>query len=321
MQKRRKAGIAAVGGVLLASTALAGTASAAPAGDDVSARAIECETEASGEQAEFYHGPSASYAYDERFSDGPTIPNLPEFIPQGATTWENWDGNDNDVLLVTSYLDGQKSRIGAIDIATGDTVGSVEVAESHVGGIAVVNGWAFVSGNGDEVRKYDLTELAEALKSGDTPTLEQVGSPQPVHAASFLSFHGDTLYAGKFNALGRGKMYDYKVAEDGSLTEGKEYEVPKKTQGLMVTDDHFVYSTSYGRTPRGNVYIVDHGATDIDVPSTYCFRAPSMAEGITKHDGDAYLAYESGADKYSEVARNVITTMHKAPISELVKRP
>lgn len=318
----RRTAIAAISAALVIGTATTGTAGAAE--NEAKADNIKCESESSGKDAEFYNGESASYMYDKKFGHGPTIPGLDTHTPQGVAAWDNWDGSGNDLMLVTSYgKKGTAAHLIGIDAKSGKTVGTVAIAESHVGGIAVSKGWAFVqgrdSGKWDTVRKYKLSELKDKMKQGGVPELKQVGKARNVYAASFLSAYGDHLYAGKFNDKGRGKMYAYKISDDGSLETGKSYEVPTKTQGLLVTKDHFVYSTSHGRDKRSNLYVVDHGATDIDRGSTRCFRAPSMAEGIAGHDGNAYLVYESGSYKYMSdpKTRNVIQEMHKAKISEL----
>lgn len=318
----RKAAIAAMSGALIIGTATTASAQDAEAEAD---EAITCVSTAGADDA-FYDGESASYVYDEKFGPGPAIPRLKTHIPQGAAAWKNWDGNGKDLLLVTSYQDGEDAYLIGIDPKSGKHIGTVAIAESHVGGVAVSNGWAFVqgrdSGNWDTIRKYKLSELKTKMKQGGVPYLKQKGTARNVYGASFLSSYGDYLYAGKFNDGDRDKMYRYKVGSDGSLETQQAYEVPKKTQGLMVTKDHFIYSTSYGNDNRSNLYVVDRGATDIDRDSTWCFRAPSMAEGIAQYDGNAYLVFESGADKYvQENPRNVIKGMHKAKTAELTSRP
>jgi hypothetical protein len=311
----RKTALAAISGALAFGTVSTATAAAADAPE---AKAITCESSSSGKDASFYNGESASKIYDQRFSSGPAVPGLGKSTPQGVAAWENWDGKGNGLLLVTSYgKSGEAAHIIGIDPKTGKHIGTVDIAESHVGGIAVAKGWAFVQGDTNTIRKYRLSDLAgEMKKSG---TLKEVGEPRKVYAASFLSSYGDKLYAGKFNAKGRDKMYAYKVNSDGSLeTQPTAYEVPAKTQGLLVTKDHFIYSTSYGRTNRSNIYLVDGGAQDLDQASTRCFRAPSMAEGIAAYDGSAYVVYESGSYKYqSEQTRNVIQNLHKSKLSTL----
>lgn len=318
---------AAVGTALAVSTGTfvpVSTAVAAPA-------AISCDTDAGGDSG-FYDGASAGEVYNGKFERGPGIPGLGSYVPQGLTTWKDWDGG-KDLLLITEYgPDGKHARIYGVDPATGAHVGTVNIAESHVGGIAVSRGWVFVSGRqtgdgGHTLRKYKTSEVAQAIKADDGKVLAQTGEARKVYGASFLAADGNTLYSGKFNDSGRDSMYAYAVAADGTLTTGTKYEVPTKTQGLSVAAGHFFYSTSYGRQYRGNIYVVDEGATDIDVASTKCFRAPSLTEGITDHDGTTYLLFESGADEYADTAcsggapdpctRNVIANLHTATTSAL----
>lgn len=281
--------------------------------------AITCDTATSGGST-FYDGPSASYKYDARFSNSASIPNLSTHTPQGAGTWYNWDGSGKNLLLVASYRDGADSQIYGIDPSTGSTVGVVAIAESHVGGITVTKGWAFVSGQGSSIRKYSLTALRDALKAAGTPYLTQVGTARDVAASSFIGSYGDSLFSGSFNADGRGIMYEYKVADDGTLTTlAGAWEVPTKTQGLTVTANHFIYSTSYGRGNRSNLYVVKRGQKDLDAAALSCFRAPSMTEGITEYNGTAYLVYESASYLYGSdpATLNVIPRMHKASITSL----
>jgi glutamine cyclotransferase len=115
-------------------------------------------------------------------------------------------------------------------------------------------------------------------------------------------------------------MYEYKIADDGTLTTvAGAWEIPTKTQGLTVTANHFIYSTSYGRGNRSNIYVVKRGQKDLDAAALSCFRAPSMTEGITELNGTAYLVYESGSYLYASdpATLNVISRMHKATISSL----
>src|SRR5882757_7852498 len=178
--------------------------------------AITCDTATTGGST-FYDGPSASVKYDARFSNSATIPSLSTHTPQGAGTWYNWDGTGKNLLLVASYRTGADSNLYGIDPSTGATVGVVAIAESHVGGITTSKGWAFVSGAGDSIRKYRLTELRDALKAAGTPYLAQIGTARAVASASFLTSYGDSLWSGSFNDAGRGTMYEYKIADDGTL--------------------------------------------------------------------------------------------------------
>ena len=281
--------------------------------------AISCDARTTGGST-FYDGPSASRKYDARFRNSASIPGLGTHTPQGAGTWYNWDGPGRNLLLVTSYRDGAHSHIYGIAPESGATVGVVAIAESHVGGITTSKGWAFVSGRGNSVRKYRLTQLRDAMKAPGTPYLSHVGTAQHVVGSSFLTSYGDSIWSGSFNEAGRGTMYEYKIGDDGTLTAvGGAWEVPTKAQGLMITRTHFIYSTSYGRTNRSNLYVVRRGQPDLDAARLSCFRAPSMAEGITEYNGTAYLVYESGSHLYRSdpATLNVITKLHKASVSSL----
>jgi len=282
------------------------------------AAAISCSETSSGKLASFYSGLSASSAYDSRFAKGPAVPELDTYTPQGIATWYSWDGG-GDLLVIGAYRAGHDAHLIGIDAKTGKHVGTVAIAATHAGGVAITQGWAFVAGEGDTIRKYKLSELKAAMKKSGTPYLKQVGEARKVYGASFLTSYGDNLYSGKFNENGRDKMYRYKVGTDGSLTpQSGAYEVPTKTQGLMVTKSRFVFSTSYGNDNRGNLYVVDAGSRDIDKASTRCFRSPSMNEGITESGGYAYLVFESGAAQYvAKNPRNIIRNLHKGKVSGL----
>ena len=181
-------------------------------------------------------------------------------------------------------------------------------------------GWAFVTGTSNTIRKYRLTELRDAMKAAGTPYLAQVGTARSVAGASFLTSYGDSVWSGSFNETGRGTMYEYKIADDGTLTTvAGAWEIPTKTQGLLVTATHFIYATSYGRGNRSNLYVVRRGQKDLDAAALSCFRSPSMAEGITEYNGTAYQVYESGSYLYSgdPATLNVISKLHKATVSSL----
>ncbi len=97
-----------------------------------------------------------------------------------------------------------------------------------------------------------------------------------------------------------------------------------KTQGLAVLEDYFVYSTSYGRTNRSNLYVVRRGYTQLDEANKddmlKCFRAPTMSEGVTLSQGKIYVVYESGAAKYANGTPKpdrIIKHLHVASKSDL----
>jgi hypothetical protein len=326
---------ARLSGVLLGVALLIGNA--APA-----AAAITCSSNSTVKDP-FYRGKATSDVYDKRFKESHRIPFLPEHVPQGLATWSNWQHTDDDLLLLASYEDNKKySLLIGIDAKTGRQMGAARIPFSHVGGIAVFEeqGWAFVSDEQKgKVRKYSLKKLANAISISDKKMVDSEGPDQPVVGSSFLTSHAptNTLWAGQFKEDtkgGRPLMRSYKVDKNGKLTQQLGlWEVPIKTQGLIVTKDVFIFSTSLGRNNRSNLYVVRRGGDefDLDTARLFCFRSPSMSEGIAVYGNSMYVAYESGADEYNPRAprledrrvikpdrpRNIISNLHRASLSSI----
>ena len=268
-------------------------------------------------------------------------------MPQGLATWSNWPHGapGSDLLLITSYDPKKRyALIIGVEAKTGTQMGAARIAYSHVGGIAVFEklGWAFVSDEeARKVRKYSLAKLADAISTSDKNILDSEGPDQSVIGSSFLTSHGptSTLWAGEFKTStkgGRPRMKSYKVDKKGRLTlQIGVWEVPVKTQGVVVTEDFFIFSTSHIRTKRSNLYVVRRGEDefDLDKARLFCFRGPSMAEGVAIHGNDLYVAYESGAAKFNPpkrpgspllqepCPRNKIKNLHRAKLVSLEELP
>ncbi|QUH06453.1 hypothetical protein HUO13_33815 [Saccharopolyspora erythraea] len=305
----RRTAIALIG----ASLALVATAPATAVAQE--AAAIKCNDSGQGGRA-FYPGPSAGKVYDSKFEQANRIPGLTEgYVPQGLGAWKNWDGAGHDMMLISMYTDGYKGRIYGIEAGTSKVFGPVDIRSDHAGGIAVVKGWVFVPGdNNTSMNKYKAADLAAKFKAGGRQTLAPNGPAQKVGGASFLTGYGGVLYTGHFDD---DRMYTYEVnGTTGRLEKTATYQTPDKTQGVMVTRTHFVYSTSYGRKNPSNIHLVAHGK-NIGDPSAKCFQAPSMSEGMADYEGTAWLLYESGATQAYPGARNVIEHLHRARTADL----
>lgn len=307
---------------------------------------IKCEAAASGGTAPLYDGKSASYMYDKKFKPGPTLSDkeLRHHTPQGVAWWKNWDGEGHDLLLVSAHGSGNdKAHIVGLDPREqSKTVGTVvidsrpgDAKQTHAGGIAISGDWAFVDGPKKDgwhtIRKYRLADLRRAMMNNGS--VSPVGEDRKVYGASFLTTEGSHLYAGKFNAHHRDWMYSYTIGGDGSLTLDRKaggkalrWEIPVRTQGVAAVEGHFLFSSSSGRDKRSNFYVTNKKETNLDKASVRCFRAPSMAEGITVTPGDdVYLAFESGSHEFNgghgKRAINVIDGVHRAKLSSLTSIP
>jgi hypothetical protein len=260
---------------------------------------------------------------------------LDQHIPQGLTTWNSYYGAGKDLLVYTAYSQsGGRARIQGIDPRDGSKTNFAQLqAGTHAGGVAIVGKWAFVPGaNAGSVRRYSLSRLADIFAHGPSSDALDGAYAGDVVGTGFLTQAGNTIYAGTFNENGLGVMRTYSVDANGKLhaTSGN-IQVPKKTQGLLVLPDYFVFSTSYGRTKRSNIYVVKRGysslATSYNNGNLRCVRAPTMAEGVALTGGQIYQLFESGADcyRYNESACHgdgapdrVITNLHRIPRATLI---
>jgi hypothetical protein len=281
-----------------------------------------CADTASTDTAHFYPGPSASYVYDQTFRQSFAIPFLSTHTPQGMTVWPDWDGLHHELLLIGMYRFGQPSYLVALDPETGLPYATVTVDESHLGGIAVVGDWLIAQDHPrrgrERVRRYRLADLATAFQkahlSGTQPFVPYVGDLQEIYGASFMSAHDGYLWAGHYNADGPDRMFQYAVSATGVLTPvGRAYEVPAQTQGLLVTDDRFIFEGSLG-TRSGTMTVVERSPSIR--PLGRCFATPSMGESLAMLDDKVFVAYESGSRLYPK-AKNRVTNLHIAPYAAL----
>jgi hypothetical protein len=230
---------------------------------------------------------------------------LNTYVPQGLTTWRNYYGPGHDLLVYTAHHeDGDDNRavIAGIDQQDGSLTNYFRINDGHAGGIAIHDKWAFISGRNDTVRRYLLSNIRDRFSGQEAGALDgaEAGS---VHAASFLANDGDVLFAGNFDADSRSRMYRYHIGDQGNLNQiGNDddfVEVPKRTQGLLVLPDYFIFSTSSGRHDRSNIYVVKRGYKWLDNASLRCFRAPTLSEGVTISHDRVYVLFESGADYFA----------------------
>ena len=190
------------------------------------------------------------------------------------------------------------------------------------------------------MRKYPLDKLADAISTSDKKTLHAEGDEKVTRIVV-----PDQSRAHE-HALGRPVQVvsegwapgheSYKVDKDGRLTQVPGlWQVPIKTQGLVVTQDFFIYSTSHDRDKRSNLYVVRRGEDEHELEKArlFCFRSPSMSEGIAVYGDNVYVTYESGAAIFNpkegpgpgpdkpNLPRNIIKNLHRAPLASLVELP
>lgn len=273
-----------------------------------------------GASLPFYPGPSVSATYDALFSQAGAIPHLSTHVPQGMTTWPNWDGAGHHLILLAMYRDNADSYLVAIDPINGSHYGTIAVAEGHMGGIAVTGTWLFTQdddASGDEkVRKYKLETLRTAFQKahaqGTKPYVSRSGSNQTLYGADFMTAYDGRIWSGRYKSSSD-KMYEYKVSSSGSLSKtGSSWKVPAQTQGLLVTADRFVFNTSTGDT-KSRIYVTPKSHSP-SFSSARCFAVPARSQNLALVGGTLFLAFEGGAYKYPN-SKNRVMHLHSAPLS------
>ncbi len=296
----------------------------------VDLQAASCDDGQSGSGA-FYPGDAASETYEDTFVKGFAIPHLSTHVPQGITFWKNWNGKGQNVLIMSMYRkvdDVEKnSYLVAFDASNGKHLGTVEVAGGHLGGIAIAGKYLFgqdadkKAPTKEPVRRYKLTKLAdklkEAIKDDERPYLGRESGLQTIAGAGFMVAYEGRVWAGHFNNFENDKMYEYKVSSTGKLTvTGSSWEIPRRTQGVLVTSDRFIFSVSDGNN-QGKIVVAErkHKLSDAD---QRCFVAPSMGENMARNGNEVFLVFEGASYKYPN-AENRIKDVHVGDLTDLRK--
>ena len=325
-------GALALTGATLVATPHAGLTSPAHALDPEFPAA--CEDDESSDE---FGGAEISQTYSDLFSKGAsTARYLDGYTPQGLGLWENWRGGSSteDLFLVGMHFiddpateeDEELTHRGRLYGMTPD--GKVRgfamlPRGSHAGGVKVHNGWVYVQKNQERILRYPVGRIVEAFTDS---TRRRLGAGTPttaVEKTSFFDIDGGYLYAGLHDAGRRGEMRRYRILPDGDLQRDGDWgpiEIPTKAQGVLVLSDTWIFSTSFKRGNRGNVYVVQRGyGADqefTEVPYR-CFQSVAMIQELVSHNGMTYLLNESGSAEFAEGRIHDIRNLHVASTETL----
>lgn len=248
-------------------------------------------------------------AYYDRFDRGPAfIPGHDtSLVPQGLTYWVARDA------LIISYYDsaGGPSRIAIVDRESGRYIKTLLLRTTgHVGGLGMtISGHLWVASNG-KLFRYP----AGTLDRGSEGRTVDSDRTVPVPASSFVGVRGNDLWVGRFARSGDPRAYPYRASASGELrAAGASIPVPTSTQGMAVTDNHFVFSRSFG---RDNDSRIESYARRTPIANGPMLTAPNMAEGMVFAGGEIHVLYESGSDHYADADYRV-RTIHHAPATSL----
>lgn len=297
--------------------------------------------------------------------DGPIIPGLvQDLVPQGIAYYPdmNW-------LLIVSYLnDDRPGTVSILDATTGNLIKSVVLYMQdgtpylgHAGGIAISKEHAWIS-SGTSLYKFKLDALIQAQDNDEIRFIDQIKVPVK---ASYTAFANGVLWVGEFYEAGSyptdashhqttrsGEKHFAWIAgyELDSITDShpqligngntaipdKILSVRDKVQGVAITNDAIILSTSFGRNKDSDLFRYNNplnetahfnpviGTTEVPAwfldgqsakPNNSQLTIVPMAEGITNIGNDLYVLLESGANKYRYTTTYIMDRMLKLDLT------
>ncbi|RKH64616.1 hypothetical protein [Corallococcus llansteffanensis] len=273
---------------------------------------------------------------------GPELLHLDAgWTPQG----QGYDATRGEVLT-SYYNDDHEVMISVQDKDSGAETLQVKLggaspggpAPTHGGGVATDGEFVYVSDT-DHVFVYTREELERAAKEGtpamasqvmDVPERGVVDDPNSdvdlVSAGSYMTVHDGYAYIGGYSPDGDGKagaVWRFKIDEKtGALIEDSRegpIRAPDRAQGMTVVDGALIFTTG----DKKLVYqpfesSADTFSADIEkrVDISNGLIDP-YAQGVNVIDGELWVTYESGSDKYRDNVDNPREHIQRIPLEEL----
>ncbi len=240
-----------------------------------------------------------------------------EGIPQG----QGYDAGTNEFLTTYYAKDVRDVRLSIQDKATGYETSYVKLTDEngaglgHGGGVAQAGKWVFVS-DSEKVYAYDRAKI-EAASPGATLMADTVTE---AGASSFMNVSPDGKYAyvGEFDrnvlfkedTAGWPELHRYEIdqASGALINHQGPVKIPNNAQGVAVTDEGLIFTTSYGNikwiSPKEVIFqkfakdpSEGFALEDRDDAKTLG-EIPYYAEGANVIGDRLYVTHESGAEKY-----------------------
>lgn len=273
------------------------------------------------------------------------------FTPQGLCYEKN-----SKLFLSCGYMkDGSASRIYVTkeNSKTADkyfTLKHQDVAYTgHAGGIETDGTSVWIAGESKVVR-FAFAQI-ETVKNGGT--IEILDTFETPNGADFLTVENGNLWIGEFHREGKydtdashfvetenGKINKaislcYEIDENlqyglKSLTPTKALSTPSLVQGMIITDEKIVISTSYS-LPDSHLYTYENlfsqGSTktfELNGTTIPLFvledkvlkddlQAPCMSEELALANGKIYIMFESACQKYGMFTREPLRNVYSIP--------
>ena len=270
------------------------------------AEAADCDTDESSTE---FGGAAVSAAYGRYFDAGAAQHWLDRpYTPQGIGAWPSWRGGSEDLLVVSMHHENEDENASLIYGMTpgGTHRGAAYLpVGAHAGGVKIHGSWLYVQQNTYTIRRYPLSAVRDSFLSDGVQSLGN-GTSLTVTGVSTFDIDGGYLYGATFNKDARDVMRRYRITSTGGLDLDEDWgpiQVPKKTQGVLVLSNTWIFSTSYTRNARGNVYVVRRGyakGEEFTSVNYRCFQSVAMIQELTGMNGKTYLLNESAAQEFDD---------------------
>lgn len=275
---------------------------------------------------------------------GPELVHLDTgWTPQG----QGYDAGRGEVLT-TYYKENDESCDGKSDVLlsiqdknTGEETTQVKLGgkgafppPSHGGGVSTDGDHVYVSDT-DAVYVYTREEIEQAARDGTRAEPSQV-MPVPgdtvdpadpdtglISNGSYMTVKDGYAYVGGYSEDGDGKagaVWRYKIDETtGELAPHPEGPIraPDQAQGIAVVDGALLFTTGKHQL----VYQpFDERTFTADIDDRHDISnglIDPYAQGLNIIDGQVWVTYESGSDKYEDKVDHPRTHIQRIPLEQL----
>ncbi|HYI00246.1 hypothetical protein [Hyalangium sp.] len=270
---------------------------------------------------------------------GPELVHLDEgWTPQG----QGYDAKRGEVL--TTYYDDSGVLLSVQDKKSGSETLNVRLGgngefppPTHGGGVSTEGDSVYVSDT-DGIYVYSREAIEEAAKKGTVAEPLQVlevpadtvdpADPKTglISNGSFMTVKDGYAYVGGYSEDGDGKagaVWRYEINPDtGELIKNENspqgpIRAPDRAQGIAVVDGALLFTTGDHKLVY-QPFDTDSFTADIDDRTDISNgKIDPYAQGLNIIDGELWVTYESGADKYKDDVKNPREHIQRIPLDEL----
>ncbi len=281
-----------------------------------------------------------------------SIPGLEEgFTPQGLCYEEG-----NDLFLICGYMNNKSaSRVYVVDCKDSSKNKFItiknggEIYNGHAGGIETNGENVWIAGD-KKVSRFSFDEVLNA-KNGDS--LNIIDTFDAPNGADFLTIENGNLWIGEFhrdgtydtpqshviqteNGVNKAISFRYTINtanEFGleSATPNLALSTPSLVQGMMVTENGIILSTSYS-LPNSHIFTYENilnsaSEKTVEVDENEIklvvledknlkdtLQTPAMSEEIAIKDGRLYILFENACAKYNIITREHLKNVYSVEI-------